>query len=74
MPYYYKAFNLDPADGICTKTLKYHLKDSRAYIDAYHPAQRSVKHQDYIDEIIGVWELWHTQYGDTGNAFTMRSV
>ncbi|MES1159219.1 MAG: hypothetical protein ABUM51_00535 [Bacteroidota bacterium] len=74
MLYYYKAFNLAPADAICTKTLKYHFKDNRAYIDAYHPAQRSVKHQDHIDEIIGVAELWHTQYGGTGNAVTTRSI
>jgi hypothetical protein len=62
MPYYFDALGLRPEDAVSTKTLKYHIKDNRAYIDAYHPAQRSVKRQDYIDDIIGIAELWHTEH------------
>jgi hypothetical protein len=55
---YKEELGLDEQDRSIKGSTHFFSKDGRLYIDAYHPAQRTIKRQVYVDEIISIVKEW----------------
>ena len=57
---YRDALGLANVEPMRKKSLSYYIKNSKLYVDAYHPAQLTHKRNVYVDDIIEAAEEWHS--------------
>jgi hypothetical protein len=53
---YQSLFNFSLEDFERYNTVRYLLRDGKLYLDVYHPSQRSIKREDYVNDIISIVE------------------
>lgn len=56
-----KIININESDLVTFNSIKYVIKKGNLYISAYHPAQRQVKRENYINDIITIVENWEKE-------------
>ena len=59
---YGPLFDIKEEDAFYKESNKYFFKNNKIYIDAFHPAQRSIKRKVYIDDIILAAKEWYEKY------------
>jgi len=62
MSLYKSLFDLKDEDAYHLENVKYYFKNNKVFIDAFHPAQRTVGREKYIDEIISAAEEWFDKF------------
>jgi hypothetical protein len=55
---YKKYLNLENSKQTTYKSLRYVVNDGKLYINAYHPAQKTIKGFEYGNDIIDIVEKW----------------
>jgi hypothetical protein len=57
---YRPLLGLSKVELLNFKTCMYMVVNNQLHIDAYHPAQKTVKRENYVDDIISLVKLWAT--------------